>query len=131
MTVVAQTLAKCCSKCRVAKPVEAFGRRQSQCQSCQTDYMREYRKAGRHRNGEYLRRYGISLEVYETMLSAQGGVCAACGNKPLPARVLCVDHCHDTGRVRGLLCDPCNKASGLVRDDPTRLRAIADYLEQA
>jgi hypothetical protein len=79
------------------------------------------------------RRYGLSPEQYDRLVIAQAGRCAACGEPP-PAtgtptqRYLHVDHDHDTGRVRGLLCHPCNLTLGYARDDPDRLRRLIDYL---
>ena len=61
------------------------------------------------------------------MLGAQGGRCAACGQDE-PKHV---DHDHETGRVRGMLCFLCNQALGNVRDDVTRLQALIDYLVRA
>jgi predicted HNH restriction endonuclease len=72
-------------------------------------------KAYRDRNPElgrakHLKRtYGMTTEEYDTMLNAQGGRCAICGESPLRRR-LHVDHDHETGRVRGLLCSRCNTA---------------------
>jgi hypothetical protein len=65
---------------------------------------------------------------YSEMLIAQGGVCAVCGKPPDRYR-LCVDHDHETGKVRALLCHSCNRALGYAGDDPRRLRALAEYLE--
>jgi hypothetical protein len=65
--------------------------------------------------------YGISLEQYESMLSAQNGVCAICEAPPLGSRPLVVDHCHRSGRVRALLCGPCNTQLGAYE----KLRAQA------
>jgi hypothetical protein len=73
--------------------------------------------------------YGLSVDEYDAMLARQGGVCAVCGGGP-GARAFCVDHDHDTGAVRGLLCNPCNAGIGQLGDDPARLRAAADYLER-
>jgi hypothetical protein len=70
--------------------------------------------------------YGISLEDYDILLARQGGACAICGQPS--ERPLCVDHCHVTGRVRGLLCRNCNSAIGFYCDDPSLTRAAADYL---
>lgn len=75
-------------------------------------------------------RYGITLEDYALMLAEQGGVCAICGKEPDKARVLDVDHCHDTKTVRGLLCRSCNLVLGKMNDDPDLLRRAADYLEE-
>lgn len=86
-----------------------------------------------------LRTYGLSLEGFETLLAAQGGLCAICrvdmeslADSPFgkPRTGVCVDHNHDTGKVRGLLCSACNKAIGLMKDNAVRLRAAADYLDR-
>lgn len=76
------------------------------------------------------KKYGVSLEDYELMLASQGGVCAICAEAPGKG-VLHVDHCHTTGRVRGLLCHKCNKALGLFADSPERLHSAATYLRVA
>lgn len=72
----------------------------------------------------------FTLEDYEKLLEAQGGVCAICGIPPTPKRALCVDHCHSTGKVRGLLCTKCNRTLGQYGDNPVLLRRMAQYLEQ-
>lgn len=78
------------------------------------------------------RDFGITLEQYNEMLAAQGGVCAICKNPETHQRKgvwsLSVDHCHDTGRVRGLLCNNCNRGVGLLRDNADLCRAAAEYL---
>jgi hypothetical protein len=63
------------------------------------------------------------------MVAQQGGVCRICKTKP--ARPLFVDHSHASGRVRGLLCHPCNAALGFMRDDPVIAAAATDYLRDA
>lgn len=74
--------------------------------------------------------HGITLEWYNSTLAAQGGGCAICGIPVCPQwGRLSVDHCHTTGRVRGLLCNACNVSIGRFRDQPERLRKAADYLE--
>lgn len=70
-------------------------------------------------------KYGIGAKEYEALRKAQGGQCALCGVEP---EVLCVDHCHATGEVRGLLCTPCNTGIGHLRDDVAILRRAIDYL---
>ncbi|MEW6626562.1 MAG: endonuclease VII domain-containing protein [Pseudomonadota bacterium] len=83
---------------------------------------------------QQLRLYGLTVEDYGRLLRTQGGVCAICAS-PEPgmkrASRLYVDHCHDTGRVRGLLCRACNTMLGCVQDKPELLRAGASYLERA
>ena len=73
--------------------------------------------------------YGLSLPDYEAMVAQQGGVCRICKTKPV--RPLFVDHCHASGRVRGLLCHPCNAALGFMRDDPVIAAAATEYLRDA
>lgn len=80
-----------------------------------------------------LRRYGITLQDYDRMHAEQQGRCAACGSPPKdggrgPAGRLHVDHDHDTGAVRGLLCNNCNAALGQVGDSADRLRMLLTYL---
>lgn len=81
----------------------------------------------------YRRRYGVEVSDRDAILSEQGGVCAICdhslskfGSRGTDA---CLDHCHATGRVRGVLCNHCNKMLGMARDRPVTLRRAAEYLE--
>lgn len=64
------------------------------------------------RNSHLRKKYGISLEDYDAMHDEQRGVCAICGNEESQNRHLSVDHDHETGRVRGLLCGSCNTKLG-------------------
>lgn len=84
-----------------------------------------------------LKLYGLSEQQYADMLAAQGGVCAICDQDEPSAHGrtgkqfrLSVDHCHVTGRIRGLLCQKCNRAIGLLGDDAELLRKAIEYLEQ-
>ena len=77
-------------------------------------------------------RYGITLEDYERMAEEQGHRCACCHAK-LEERSgrgerFHIDHCHASGAVRGLLCQPCNIAVGYIGDDPVRALRLAEYL---
>lgn len=74
--------------------------------------------------------YGITRDEYELLLRSQNGVCAVC-DEPCPSgRELAVDHDHDTGVVRGLLCMNCNRAAGYLRDSVKRALSLAAYLER-
>ena len=140
-----------CSTYREIKPYDAFSPRgelagrllyRSKCRPCSAAGVRRWAKETRAertkvRHAHSLRSlYGITLADYERMLQEQGGVCAICrgaetsahGQTGTPYR-LSVDHDHETGRIRGLLCQNCNRAIGLLNDDPARLRAAVDYLE--
>ncbi len=77
------------------------------------------------------RRYGITPEEYESRRLLP---CEICGTYKPPTRLggkgQHIDHCHKTGRVRGTLCDDCNRGMGSFKDDSERLRSAADYLER-
>ena len=75
-------------------------------------------------------KYGVTPEQLDALETAQGGVCAICGGPWIEHRygTYMVDHCHETGEVRGLLCNPCNKGLGHFRDDSLRLQKAVRYL---
>lgn len=98
---------------------------------------RKYRKRNPRvcKNAHLKRKYGITIEDYDKMLEDQGGVCKICSNpetevdkKKGKLKDLAVDHCHITGKVRGLLCGRCNKALGKFKDDPELIRSALNYL---
>lgn len=77
-----------------------------------------------------LRKYGITLQQYDEMLYNQDGCCLGCCiTIEEYGKHFAVDHCHSTGKIRGLLCGPCNLALGYVRDSPQVLRWLVNYLE--
>jgi hypothetical protein len=103
-------------------------------------YSAAYRAAGRaihtpydrnrQRSWHLSRKYGITLERFEEMLEEQGGACAICRtDDPGGSGTWHVDHDHETGRVRGLLCVRCNVAIGLLHDDLNLLRQAISYIE--
>lgn len=94
------------------------------------------RNPGARHDRHLQRTYGLTKEEYHLMLGRQHGTCAICPAETAGRRtkggkegLFVVDHCHKTGKVRGLLCHACNVALALAQDDPTLLRAMADYLE--
>lgn len=99
------------------------------------NYQALYREANaetlRHKERE--RKFGITSETYSLMLQRQNGVCAICGNPETATRfgvvkALSVDHCHATGRIRGLLCSDCNTGIGKLKDNVTILQNAIRYL---
>jgi hypothetical protein len=95
------------------------------------EYQREYRAANKDRDKskKLQRQYGITLEERDQMLARQGGVCAICKtDAPTTKLGWVVDHCHDTGRVRGILCSPCNTLLGAARDNVATLSNAIQYL---
>lgn len=75
-------------------------------------------------------RYGITVEDFNKMLEAQNNVCAICKNKETikGKSNLSIDHCHDTRKVRGLLCDSCNKGIGFFKNSPEFLNNAYEYI---
>ena len=119
---------KVCSNCRREKPFSAFyaWRRhstglQAWCKSCMAD---------RDRSHHYQTSYGLTQSDVESMIESQGGLCAICGERP-EDRIrlgLVVDHCHETGAVRGMLCSNCNRAIGLFGDRVETVMSATSYL---
>ena len=99
--------------------------------------IRERKQAGPPTSIEKMRQYslkynyGISPEEYAKMLHAQGNSCFLCGRPhgESMAERLCVDHNHDTGKIRGLLCRRCNVGIGYLQEDHELIRRTADYVE--
>lgn len=139
---------KRCGRCGEVKPRSEFGvdKRLSgglawQCKDCkrkQDAADRAKKEPGAHRDFA-LKKYGITQADYEVMLAEQGGGCAICGSTDAQNHTvfakhgtkssLHVDHDHVTGKVRGVLCGPCNLGLGRFGDDPDRLRRAAAYLD--
>jgi len=99
--------------------------------------MREWAKDNRaHVNAyrmrqHYRNKYGITPEEKSEMLTSQGNCCACCGSdSPNHKQGWVVDHCHTSGKVRGILCQPCNLSLGKVRESVEHLRALIAYLEK-
>lgn len=139
---------KVCTKCNEAKPLDRFqeytsnvnGKRYSYrrhyCLDCRFEAQkaREAKKDPLYRKRIDLKcrlklRYGITTEQYEQMFALQSSRCGICkiDLEYFDTRT-CVDHCHVTGKVRGLLCRNCNVALGHFRDDPVILHAAIDWL---
>ncbi len=103
------------------------------------EYQQEYRnrpdvkvrKKRTDSNGHLNRKFGIGISEFEQMFEAQGRVCAICGSADSKHKnaKFCVDHDHETGLIRGLLCKTCNWMLGQSGDNPDVLRKGADYLE--
>jgi hypothetical protein len=86
------------------------------------EYAKAYKE--RARRLKFRRKYDISYEVYEQMVTDQGSRCLVCRRRAK----LCVDHNHQSGVVRGLLCHNCNTGLGFFRDNPVLLRRASRYL---
>ncbi len=100
---------------------------------CNDVYQRKVKTPAQLRSYHLRTLYGITVGDYERMLAEQGGGCAICSSSGTSKRNgrLHIDHDHDSGRIRGLLCSKCNSGIGQLQDDPTLLRAAAEYIERA
>ena len=112
---------KTCITCRNEHPTDFFYPGKNQCKDCK-------KEAVRMRFLE--RKFGMTYDDFCEKERSQGGVCAICGKFETHRRGqrLCVDHDHETGQVRGLLCHHCNTALGLLGDDVSNLEAAIRYL---
>jgi hypothetical protein len=110
---------------------KAPGRGYRWCENCISRGAPEQRKRQykSQKRRELFWRYGISAEDYEAMLVRQGGVCAMCGMEYHTGRLLCVDHDHATGKVRGLLCIRCNAGLGYI-ESAEWMEAAMRYLAE-
>lgn len=128
---------KTCTKCHVEKELTEFcvdkrqrmGRR-PECSACTYAQRHDYNmtRGKSVKKATHLRtNYGMTLEHYEWLLDAQGGCCASCGRPNPGQRSLHVDHCHTTGKIRGLLCHHCNTAYGLLQESEELISRLLDY----
>lgn len=128
----ADGLRPCSGKCQQRLPPDAFHKNKARpdglnysCRACWAEY---------HSERTMLRKFGLTRKQYDRMLHRQGGGCAICGRKLGMRRNgkrlrLCVDHCHKTNTVRGILCNSCNNGLGRFKDDPALLERAAAYLK--
>ena len=139
MTKLYSDLYRTCMTCGVEKSILEFyfrdkktGRRHSACKECDKARVKARHQANpeRTRNNNLKRNYGITLEDHSKMYEEQNGRCAICGNEGNGKwKKLCVDHCHTTGKIRGLLCKSCNIALGEFKDDPSIIEKAVLYLK--
>ena len=146
---------KICPKCGIDKDKLDFGKRpdgillRSHCLTCEQKGLKERRSADmertrrwgrkhdkkrhtpeRTRNTMLKTRYGLTHEEYLSMLNSQNNRCAICeadetrrGNKNF-----CIDHCHESNKIRAILCSNCNSALGLFKDSPELMEKAAEYI---
>jgi hypothetical protein len=128
---------KTCKTCGESKPLGEFykaagyaGGVKPHCKPCQLELGRGYRasETSEQRRERWVKhKYGVSKEEYATMVASSAGLCDICEQ---PVVSPSVDHDHATGRVRGLLCDSCNRGIGCFKDNPEVLAAASAYLKR-
>lgn len=138
---------KVCNKCNKLKTIGSFFKdsgcsdgHATMCKECKVQMttkwrdenreqynaaMRTYNKKNYHKNR--LNRYKLSVEKHQEMLQEQANKCAICEASPPEGKPLVIDHHHDTGKVRGLLCYVCNR-NVVVLDDPEILKKTLAYM---
>ncbi|MEU9102717.1 endonuclease VII domain-containing protein [Streptomyces sp. NPDC048361] len=114
---------KRCPQCEKVKPYSEWERNRassdgwaSYCRTC---------RAQRNRISYFHRKYGLTPAQLDALVADQQGICCICLSAPAQH----VDHCHETGRVRGVLCFSCNAALGQFKDRPDVMRRAATYVE--
>lgn len=128
---------KRCKSCQSVKPLDQFAidsrRRDGYQVWCKQCFAKHYRSTGGKAQRKHtFGKYGITVADFIAMWTSQQGVCAACGD-PLDrtSSNTHIDHCHVTGRVRGILCRACNHALGNVKDSIERLEGLVRYLRRS
>lgn len=144
---------KVCSLCLLSKPLTDFYKesrvkdgRSRRCKKCHSKVTEKYRKKNpeiyrkaskkhwnalhdKKKHANWLKRYGLTHEKYVEMFEQQDGRCKICTKECSSGMNLSVDHCHKTGKIRGLLCKKCNSALGMLNDDIALFRSAIMYLK--
>ena len=116
---------KVCSRCKLEKNSKEFYSNPRTSSGLRTECKPCSKEKG---TIQVIGRYGLSKEEYYSLLENQNGVCAICFKKDKIR--LAVDHNHNTGKVRGLLCSNCNRGIGLLKDSTAMLLSAAQYLQR-
>lgn len=133
---------KVCNKCGILKPIEDYspvnnrrdrvaGATNAWCRECCKLYAREPAVRNRSRDNYLKREFGVDSNWFNETIALQNGKCSICGVVMIIGDTVtkpCVDHCHSTLTVRGIICTTCNKGLGCFRDSINSLQAAIDYL---
>ena len=150
----ASLMNKKCSRCGIEKPLNefpknktCFGGHSGVCKACRYETIkknresgggreknnegqRRYRKTDTYKNTRLLRLYGITLKEWQALYDKQEGYCIVCETHQAElTKPLCVDHCHKTNKVRGLLCSHCNTSLGFLKEDRRIVLRLVDYID--
>lgn len=130
---------KKCSRCQEYKDIVEFSKNKckkdglnQECKICNRKSHKEAREKGLTRWHDMKKTLGIGKKEYNDLLEAQGYKCAVCGHPHVDEKGfrLHVDHCHTTGKIRGLLCNHCNLGLGHFKDNKFLLHVAYKYLER-
>ena len=142
--ILSKKKSKICSKCEKRKSLDLFYKHSarkdgltSQCKECTNTKNNEwyeknkFRKAAYSKGWQLKHLYNLSQEDYKLLLKRQKNICAICKKTCPTNKKLAVDHCHETGSVRGLLCVNCNRGLGNFKNNPTLLLLAVGYLNRS
>ena len=126
---------KQCTKCGELKPLSEYHKDKTKrdghkprCKTCASIYFQENRaeKLDKAR----IRNYGVTREEFDQMIKDQDGSCEICKLPFVPNKTPHVDHCHTTNRIRGLLCNHCNRGLGGFRDSIKIMQSAQEYIKK-
>lgn len=129
---------KTCPTCGIEQPIANFYTQKRQCRICIRDHQRRFRAArpDYHHGRNLKQRYGITVDEYHAIIASQNFACAIC-EVEIPdkleykgKRPVAVDHNHETGEVRGILCSSCNLVLGYARENTHTLYKAIVYLSE-
>lgn len=134
---------KYCGRCNKNLPFSSFAKNsvkkdglQERCKQCRADHFQTVKhnrpKVTKEKKRKYvLASYGLTVIQFENMLADQNNCCAICYTKDWGKPSPSVDHCHSTNAVRGLLCNMCNRALGMFKDNIEVLENAAKYIKRS
>ena len=139
-------MTKTCCTCKIEKEDFCFTKNKNtfdgltnQCKECRKKYNERnkdrdalYRATHKYnKKSQHLRYYyGISIKEWEKLIEDQKGICPICREYLLEDRKSHLDHCHKTGKIRGILCSKCNYLLGVAKDDTVLLKRAIKYLKR-
>jgi hypothetical protein len=138
---------KVCAKCKKELPLVCFSKHcrfkdglRTRCKECESEDAKERRRQAlqedyegtreKERASNLQRMFKISIEFWKKKAEAQDNKCAICNKECITGKRLAVDHDHETGEVRDLLCNNCNQGLGKFQDSPQLLEKAAEYLRK-
>lgn len=142
MKTTIPSIQKICKRCKIEKPIFEFAKGRSNgshawCKPCMSEYQVTYKqKKGKEyfKNYNFMAKYGITLEEANKLLLDQNNACALCEKEvqllPGFSNAAHIDHCHSSGKIRGILCGNCNTALGKLGDSIESINKVLKYLEQ-
>jgi hypothetical protein len=130
---------KLCTSCKETKPLSEYFKSsntksglQGECKLCNSTRAKTWYRNNKERtkNNKLVKAYGITVSDFLTMLKKQNHKCGVCGTELMVDKSTCVDHCHTTGAVRGIVCTNCNLLLGHSKDSIEILKSAQKYLQK-